>query len=346
MYGSSVPGQYAMRKPRLLVIRGGAIGDFILTLPALAALRQALPQAHIEILGNPHRAILALHPAYADRITDLESWDVYRLFSPQTRVSERLAAYLGSFAAIFTYLPEAAMGFAARLRQYCPGYVVSWPPQPPAGLHVTDHLLQPVRDFRPQTYDPTPRVYLPAAAREAAAQFWHAAGLPDDGVVALHPGSGGSHKLWPVAGWEQVMRWAARQGVPCIVMSGPADHERVARLMRRANLPPWPCAGEMPLLHLAAIAARCQVVVGHDSGVTHLAAAVGSTTLALFGPTDPYMWGPRSPRACILQPRRPGPLTLNNLPPAMVIQTLEALWRGTFPFTPCRLACTICSVSE
>lgn len=331
---------------RLLVIRGGAIGDFILTLPAIGALRQALPQSYIEVLGSPRRAILAQHPDYADQIMDVERLDLYRLFSRHVSASERLVSYLGSFEAIFAYSPRPNEAFAAHVRQYCPGHVVTWSPDPPAGLHVTDHLLRPVRDFRQHPYDPTPRVHLSAAALEAAECFWRAAQLPDTGVIVLHPGSGGAHKVWPLPGWQQVMRWVANQGIPCIVLCGPAEQDQVAWLLRHTALPSWPCVGEMPLHHLAAIMARGQVVVGHDSGMTHLAAAVGSTTLGLFGPTDPLTWGPRSPRACVLRPRKPGPLTLENLPPEVVIETLETLWLETFVFSPSRIGCTIYCVQS
>jgi ADP-heptose:LPS heptosyltransferase len=75
--------------------------------------------------------------------------------------------------------------------------------------------------------------------------------------------------------------------------------------------------------------------------MTHLAAAVGTTTLALFGPTDPSMWGPRSPRACVLWPQPTGPLTLERLPPEYVIQTLDALRHNTFAFVPSHVDCTI-----
>ncbi|MGQ4808915.1 hypothetical protein NKDENANG_02310 [Candidatus Entotheonellaceae bacterium PAL068K] len=332
---------------RILVIRSGAIGDFILTLPAVGALRQACPRAYIEVLGHPHRAILARHPVYADHISDLEGWDWYRLFSPQARVSESLAAYLRSFEAIFAYLPGSGEICATRLRQYCSGYVVHWPPQLLAGRHAAEHLLQPVCDYRPQSYDPTPRVYVTAEAHDAAQRFWQQAALPSTGVIALHPGSGGAHKLWPLAGWQRVMAWAAQQEIPCLVLSGPAEHERVRQLFQTFNnLPPWPCAEQMPLLHLAALMARCQLVLGHDSGMMHLAAAVGTTTLALFGPTDPYTWGPRHARTCVLQPDCPGPLTLHNLPPGIVIETLQALQRETFTFVPSSVACTIRRVAK
>jgi heptosyltransferase-2 len=176
---------------------------------------------------------------------------------------------------------------------------------------------------------------------QAAERFWRAAGLPDTGVIAVHPGSGGPAKLWPLSGWQQVLAWAARQSLPCLIVSGPAERQRVAALLQEAPAYHWPCAEQLPLPQLAALLARCQVLVGHDSGITHLAAAVGTATLALFGPTDPLVWGPRSQQSCVLWPQPPGALTLESLPPAVVIQALTAVYEGTFAFAPSRVDCTI-----
>ena len=326
---------------RILVIRGGAVGDMIVTLPALRALRRAFPRATIELLGNPRRAILAQHPHYVNRIIDLERGDLYRLFSQSPAISEALAAFLNSFAFILSYLPAPDEIFPTNLRRYCQGEVLTWPPHPSAGVHITDHLLQPVTRFLRQPCDACPHVSLDPAAQEAATRFWHTAGLPDQGVVAFHPGSGGAYKLWPLMGWQQVMAWAAQRGIPGLIISGPAEQAHDAHLSYAAHFPSWPRAKNLPLPHLAALLARCQVMVGHDSGITHLAAAVGTTTLALFGPTDPLVWGPRSRRACVLRPHPPGPLTLANLTPAVIVQTLEALLSQTFSFTPSRVGCTI-----
>ena len=153
---------------RLLVIRGGAVGDMIVTLPALGALRQAFPQATLELLGNPSRAILARHPHYADGITDLERWDLYRLFSQHPTLSEAMAAFLSSFECILSYLPAPDPTFTANLQRYCQGEVFTWPPHPSPGVHITDHLLQPVRRFVRQPCDPCPHVYLDQAAHETA----------------------------------------------------------------------------------------------------------------------------------------------------------------------------------
>jgi heptosyltransferase-2 len=326
---------------RMLVIRGGAIGDLIVTLPALGALRRAFPHATITLLGTPSRAILAQHPRYVDRITDLERWDMYRLFSQQSSVSPGLATFLSGFELMLSYLPVPDLTFATNLQRYCQGEVLTWQPHPPPGVHITDHLLQPARRFVRQPCDACPHVYLDSAAQEFAARFWHTYSLPDEGVVAFHPGSGGAFKLWPRTGWEQVMAWAARQSISGITISGPAEQAHGAALTFPAHPPPWPRAQNLPLSHLAALLARCQVLVGHDSGITHLAAAVGTTTLALFGPTDPLVWGPRNRRACVLWPEPPGPLTLAHLPPDSVTQTLTSLLHGTLTFTPSQADCTI-----
>ena len=326
---------------RMLVIRGGAVGDLIVTLPALGALRQAFPHATLELLGNSSRAILARHPRYVDRVIDLECWDLYRLFSQQPTISQSLTTFLSSFALILSYLPVPDVTFVTNLRRYCQGEILTWQPHPPPGMHITDHLLQPVTRFIRQPCDACPNVYLDPAAQEFAARFWLTAGLPEQGVVAFHPGSGGAYKLWPMAGWKQIMTWAAQQGVQGLIISGPAEQTHNAHLAHPAHFPPWPWVQNLPLPHLAALLARCQLVVGHDSGITHLAAAVGTTTLALFGPTDPLVWGPRSRRVCVLWPEPRRPLTLDNLPPDQVTQVMASLLYGTFPFTPSQAGCTI-----
>ena len=315
---------------RILVMRGGGVGDVVLTLPAVGALRLAFPTAHIEVLGDPGRLGLARHPAYADAVTDAEALDLYRLFSRTVREPGRLARYLGGFDLILSYVAARDPVFMDNVRRYGAGDVIAWPPHPGAAVHAADHLLQPVSRFVDAPPPAEPRVYPETEQRRAADAFWRSAGLPQRGVVALHAGSGGPHKLWPRQGWRQVLAWAAAHGVPGIWISGPAERER-GRLPEA--LPGgWKPVCDAPLPALAAILEKCAAFVGHDSGITHLAAAVGTPTLALFGPTDPRAWGPWARRACVMQPASPGPLGLANMPAGGVIDTLRALLDGTFRF--------------
>lgn len=325
---------------RILVIRGGAIGDVILTLPAIGALRLAFPNARIDVMGDARRLCLACHPAYADGITDAEQWEMYRLFSDEPRLPPRLAAYLPAFDLILSYLPTPDATFTDNLKQYCPGEVVAWPPHPNGGTHVAEHLLRPVLRFASQVPTAEPRVYADVEGRQAADRFWQSAGLPEHGVLALHPGSGGRHKLWPLEGWQRVMAWADRERIPGVLVCGPAEAERGIGSLRAALSPSWKVLRNAPLPQLAAILAKCAVFAGHDAGVTHLAAAVDARTLALFGPTEPRVWGPRSQRACVMRPAPPGPLKLDNLPAEAVVQTLRAMLNDTLSFNPSSLGYT------
>ena len=315
---------------RLLIMRGGAVGDFIVTLPVFGALRQTFPHAWIEALGHPSRICLAAHPRYADCVTDLESLDVYRLFQPRAEASPRLAAYLQSFDLIIAYLPTADGVFQQQLQRYCQGQVITWPPHPPAGMHVTDYLLQALEPLALRHADPTPRLE-PAASRAASTS----------GAIAFHPGSGGRQKLWPLEGWREVMAWAQQQGIDGVVIQGPAEQERDVQALLQPVTGDWPWINDVSLPELAALLQPCRAVLSHDSGIAHLAAAVGVPTLALFGPTDPRVWGPRSPRACVLQPAEPQPLTLQNMPPEAVIHTLAAMLDGDFDRQTGNMPCTI-----
>ncbi len=331
-----------MSMNRLLIMRGGAVGDFIVTLPVIGGLRQRFPHAWIEVLGHPARIPLANHPRYADRVTDLESLDVYRLFQPEANVSSRLRDYLHAFDLIIAYLPTADGVVDRQLKRYCAGRVIIWPPHPPAGVHVTDYLLQALAPLQLYDIERSPQIEIHREAEAKAEAFWQTAGYTDAAkpVVAFHPGSGGEQKLWPLAGWREVMAWARQCGVEGIVIQGPAEQERHLQASLGEVTGSWPWIGDLSLRNLAALLRRCQAVLSHDSGIAHLAAA-GATTLALFGPTDPQVWGPRSSHACVLQPAAPQPLTLQNFPSDVVIRTLAALLEGTFTWQSESSPCTI-----
>lgn len=90
---------------RLLVIRGGAVGDLIVTLPVVGALRQAFPQARLDVLGHASRAILARHPAYADGVRDLDVEGWHRLFRLEAVAPQPLDVYLRTVDLVLSYLP-------------------------------------------------------------------------------------------------------------------------------------------------------------------------------------------------------------------------------------------------
>src|SRR5260221_6366633 len=102
---------------RILVIRGGAIGDFILTLPALKALRDARPGAHIEILGYKHIAVLAENRFYAQTVRSVEYGPLATFFADISELPAELADYFARFDLIITYLYYPERVFEKNLRR-------------------------------------------------------------------------------------------------------------------------------------------------------------------------------------------------------------------------------------
>src|SRR5438105_12957417 len=102
---------------RILVIRGGAIGDFILTLPALKALREAYPDARIEILGYKHIAVVAENRFYAQAVRSIEYGPLASFFAKNSELPAELADYFASFDLIISYLYDPDRIFESNLRR-------------------------------------------------------------------------------------------------------------------------------------------------------------------------------------------------------------------------------------
>jgi heptosyltransferase-2 len=308
------------RPPRLLVLRGGAIGDFILTLPALNALRERWPDAHIELAGYPHIAALARLGGLADGVSSLDEAGIARLFVPGAALDEPFRDRLRSFDIVLTYLHDPDGVVRENLRAAGVLQVLYGSPVRPAG-HAADHLVRPLEDLALYAAGRAPVLPIAADARRAGRERLAALAPPDRAVV-LHAGSGSASKNWPVAGFAAVARALRDAGRVAVFTRGEADAALAGALDGAAAAAGARVAGEMELIDLAPLLASAAGYVGNDSGITHLAAAVGLPVVALFGPTDPDVWGPRGPRVRIL--RAPGG-RLEGIAPEAVLDALRGL---------------------
>ncbi len=278
--------------PRILVIRGGAIGDFILTLPAIGALRQRWPSARLEILGYPRIAALADGRYYADAVRSIDAATMARFFVPEANLDPALSDYFASFDLVLSYLYDPDDIFSANLARAGVPHLLRASAKPDRE-HAATHFARPL-DSLGLRAEPHPRIFPNAADRAFAERFFTAHCPPSTAhsLVALHPGSGGEHKVWPADRWAAVIRWLREQhGRDILLIGGEAD-DAARRALASFN-PPF--AWNLPLPQLAAVLERCALFAGHDSGITHLAAAIGIPTLALFGPTSPEIWSPLGP---------------------------------------------------
>jgi heptosyltransferase III len=283
---------------RILVIRGGAIGDFILTLPAISALRRQFPQAHLEVLGYPHIAQLAMVGGLVNRVQSIEAGALAGFFARGGRLAEDLVDYFAEFDLILSYLYDPDGIFRTNVG-LCTGaqfLIGRHRPDEAAGLHATKVYLQPLERLAIFDADPVPRLALRPRPDSPDPQ-------PSAlNVLALHPGSGSDRKNWPEPKWAELLRHLMDStDDDLLIVGGEAEGERLQRLA--ASLLPGrsQVAQSLPLAELAHRLAGCRAFIGHDSGISHLAAAVGLPCLVLWGDTPEEIWRPPGERVLVLR---------------------------------------------
>jgi len=286
---------------RILAIRGGAIGDFILTLPALKALRDARPQAHMEILGYKHIAGLAENRFYAQAVHSIEYGPFARFFARNSELPAELADYFASFDLIVSYLYDPDRIFETNLRRCGVQNLICGPARivENAG-HAARQLARPIEELGINIVDFTERIFPSTEDREFAREFLASVSQQ---IIAIHPGSGSPKKNWPLENWIGLFspdsRFADLERL--LVISGEADEAQTNELEREWKNRDVRFARNLPLPRLAAVLER-STFIGHDSGISHLAAAAGANCILLFGPTDPDVWAPRNENVRVLRP--------------------------------------------
>ena len=283
---------------RILVIRGGAIGDFILTLPAIAALRRQFPQAHLEVLGYPHIAQLALVGGLVNRVQSIEAGALAGFFARGGELAESLEDYFSEFDLILSYLYDPDAIFQTNVGRCTGAQFIVGPHRvaEAAQLHAAKVYLQPLERLAIFDADPIPRLALGNQTPSLNSQ-------PSTlNLLALHPGSGSERKNWPEAKWAELLQHLiSSTEFGLLLVGGEAEGERLQRLA--AALPPArsQVAQSVPLAELAGRLAACRAFVGHDSGISHLAAAVGLPGLVLWGDTAEEIWRPPSEKVIVLR---------------------------------------------
>jgi heptosyltransferase-3 len=269
-------------QPRVLVIRGGAIGDFILTLPALRLLRDTIAGCHLEVLGYPGIAELARTAGLADSIRSLEHRTMAPLFAKTAPIDEALAEHLRSFNLVVSFLYDPDGLFRASLERVGVKTLIECAPQvKPGGAHASRQLAQGLEKLAMFLEDE----HLLRAHFEP-----HPA---DRARIAIHVGSGSEKKNWPLERWQAVAAGFSTSEV--VFITGEAEEERGIQPTGHTL---WHA---LPLAELAGRLSTCTAFLGHDSGISHLAAACGVPSLLLFGPTDPAIWAPPQPWVQVLR---------------------------------------------
>jgi heptosyltransferase-2/heptosyltransferase-3 len=302
---------------RVVVVFPGALGDLLLALPTLRVLRARHPRAHVTGVVNDWLAGLVQMAGIADDVASLTAPEAAWLFG-----GSRPPAWLAGRPHVYSWLGADDRTVRARLAAVAGAVSVLRVERGTGTLHATAAYARAVGA---------------TAGLRALARGSHLVPAPSARAdtllarlepprLALHPGAGARAKRWDAAGFVQVAEWWRAQGGAILEIAGPAEAGEPSLLGGCA-------AREWPLAELATVLGRVDLYVGNDSGISHLAAAVGAPGVVLFGPTDPRRWRPLSPRVVALRARTSGPdgIPLASLPAPRVIAACRrrvALTRG------------------
>ena len=305
-----------MSSPRgkILVIRGGAIGDFVLTLPAIAALRQQFLEAHIEVLGYPHIVQLAEAGGLVNRVRAIEARGLAGFFARNGELSEDLCDYFSDFNIVVSYLYDPDEIFKTNMARCSRAQFIVGPHRPDesARFHATEVFLKPLERLAIFDADRVPHLSL--VVEESA--------KPDGFTIAVHPGSGSERKNWPAASWQELFRdLINRFTFNLLLVGGEAEGDQLTNYAKVLPENRVRIARSVPLKDLARHLKDCAEFIGHDSGITHLAAAVGLPTLALWADTNVDIWRPLGNNVVVLH----GNTGITSLSVGRVLEQLTSL---------------------
>jgi ADP-heptose:LPS heptosyltransferase len=276
----------------ILVIHPGALGDVLQALPAIHELRRG---GVVTFSGQPRLAKLFLEMGLVDAVLPFDGLGLEALFT-RARPPADLVARLSSFARMISWFGSRDEDYGRQLRAIAKDCVIA-PPVPAEGSRasVWRHLLTTIGASGSPDIAPidVPEMWLTAGDRALT----DLGATPTRPLLVVHPGAGGRWKLWPVEHYARVIRGVTQKTeVEVLLHQGPSDREIAESLCGALDATTLRLV-DPELSLLAAILARSSAYFGVDSGVSHLAAAVGARAVVLFPPATRDRWEPWSQNA-------------------------------------------------
>lgn len=293
----------------VLILKPCCLGDVLLTTPLVAAIRTRYPEATITYaVGQWSRPMVATSQ-HVDAIMTLpDRWTPGSLLTVARALRSRAfdAVFVPDRSPMLTLLAWLA-GIPQRVGLDSAGRGFAYTHRVPVSsivMHEADVYRQLALaaglSAAPQRLFFFPSAEDQAQATVLAARYRTAGQL----LIALHPGGGQNpgmtlhRKRWLPERWAAVAdELVDRHAAQIVLVGGPSDQEVVATVARAMQSPPTVLVQQWSWGVLGALLSRCDLFLGHDTGMMHLATAVETPTVAVFGPSDPQIYGPYGPSA-------------------------------------------------
>lgn len=289
----------------ILIVHQGAIGDFILSLPAIEAIHCFYPGAHFSFIAHPGIVEIIQGRTYFKQVFDCSDRCWTSLYNSEGKVAGAVHDLLRHVESTFVFGRPASQIIADNLANSLgnSAHRLDPFPEPHLGFSVAEYQCRQLEKIGiPATPPPDVIIAPPHHTVLEAGDFLSRNLGAKERLILLHPGSGGKQKLWAFSGWLSVInKLSAHSTLRFALLQGPADAGIVQHLRSQLESQSLIPVENWQLGKLAALMRESDLYLGNDSGITHLAAACGIPTIALFGPTDPRIWGPQGPQVSVIR---------------------------------------------
>lgn len=286
----------------VVVVHPGSLGDVLLAIPAIQRLGHRYVGREVLLIAREPIGRLLVECGVVHALMPMDGADGVGLFSRCVPLAPKLETWLSRCDFAVAWLEDNEGAFRATFEGFGVAQIRIQSPSSPAlrTKHQSHRFLETVEEFAGDMSSDW-LIHVPPRFVEEGAVCLERIGVPQGRpVVFVHPGSGSPHKcLNPETMADIIQRLAQRSLFP-VVIEGPADQNAVERVLNVSDRRP-PILRNLDLTTLAGALVQSRFFLGHDSGVTHLAALLGVRTVAVFGPTDPARWAPLGDHVTIIQ---------------------------------------------
>ena len=284
---------------RMVLIQTALLGDVVLTTPLLRELRRANPDSVITVVTTPMGMELLEGQPFVDEVVPFNKSGEERGASGLMRLARHfraarfdtaIAAQRSNWTALLVRLAgiPKRIGFESARGAWCHTDSVPWDLSRHAAHRYL--LLAAPAGGDPWKADPTPELAVAPGAREQAERLLEESGVdPGEDLLTVSPGSIWATKRWLPEGYAEVIRAAPSRGLRPILVGSPSERDLCMQVARLAGGRVPMLAGRSPIPVLIALSAMSRVVLTNDSGPGHVAAAVGTAVVSIFGPTHPSL---------------------------------------------------------
>ncbi|MBW1977318.1 MAG: glycosyltransferase family 9 protein [Deltaproteobacteria bacterium] len=302
----------------ILVIQLGDLGDVVLTIPTLRALRENFPGSRlVVVLREKARGLLEGSPWVAEVVyVSKKKRNVPEELAYQVTFFSKLRKHhfdvsfdlrTGTRGAFLSLLSGARIkvgryaenGKLWRVRLFT--HLVR--PENELDQYCAEHGLNILAPFGIQTENRLPVLFVPPEKKERASIILREENVPaDKPIIAIQPFSLWGYKEWGAHNYIELIKWIqTRFSLPIVILGSSQERSRATEIIEKTKPGTYNMAGKISVAELPAVIQSSSLLIGGDSVGIHIAAAVGTPTVSLFGPSSPVNWAPRGDKHYVVQ---------------------------------------------